>query len=64
METRFCMRTYRMFFVSHTEDVLYWRYPKGVFQEHKAVADKRVERRLKWIKGLDENGRMVGMKVS
>lgn len=56
LEIKVCMRTYRLFFVSHTEDSICWRNLKGNLQKWKGNSELRTRRRRKWIEAFDKAG--------
>ena len=57
LEIKVCMRTYRLFFVSHTEDSICWRNLRRQLQKWNSVdSDIRLGRRRQWIEEFDKNG--------
>ena len=56
------MRTYRLFFVSRTEDFVCWRNLKGDLQKLKHRAEVRARTRAKWIAHFEQKG-WAGRKV-
>jgi hypothetical protein len=50
------MRTYRLFFVSQTEDFICWRNLKGHLQEWNDNAETRAGTRVKWMKRFEGKG--------
>lgn len=56
LEIKVCVRTYRLFFVSNTEDVLWRRFEPGEYDQAKKRLEAKNEVRREWLKKIDEEG--------
>lgn len=58
------MRTYRLFFVSNTEDILWRRYDTDEHNKAKERLEAMNEVRRQWLKKIDEEGTGETVKTS
>ncbi|KAF8527835.1 hypothetical protein BU17DRAFT_73529 [Hysterangium stoloniferum] len=56
LQSQVCLRTYRLFFVSRSEDWAYWRYLEGDLRKLNEQAEIRLLRRNKWMKESGQDG--------
>ncbi|KAF8574590.1 hypothetical protein K439DRAFT_1649744 [Ramaria rubella] len=56
LEIQVCMRTYRLFFVWHTEDSVYWRNLKADLIKWNGNAEAKAHKCRKWIELFGEKG--------
>lgn len=54
LEIKVCVRTYRLFFVSHTEDVLWRRSEPGEYDKAMKRLEAQNERQRQWLQKRDK----------
>ena len=58
LEIRVCVRTYRLFFVSDTEDILAQNISADEIAKATARAQKRLEKGRRWLERFEKTGKI------